>query len=78
MAGVAVFLTENPMTVEEEGITMTSVLFCKHGGIIYPITSGQEQIKEVTISGLIAAEHLIGTGDLHKALSRKNMGKVGR
>lgn len=26
---------------QEEGITMTSVLFCKHGGFIYPLTSGQ-------------------------------------
>ena len=24
-----------------EGITMTSVLFCKHGGLIMPVTSGQ-------------------------------------
>lgn len=33
-------------TRESKGITMTSVLFCKHGGIIYPITSGQECIEE--------------------------------
>ncbi len=26
---------------QKEGITMTSVLFCKHGGFIYPLTSGQ-------------------------------------
>ena len=25
-----------------EGITRTSVLFCKHGGLIVPLTSGQE------------------------------------
>ncbi len=25
----------------KSGITMTSVLFCKHGGFIYPVTSGQ-------------------------------------
>lgn len=31
---------------EAEGITMTSVLFCKHGGIIYPETSGQDAIRE--------------------------------
>ena len=31
-------------TEEAEGITMTSVLFCKHGGLIYPVTSGQEII----------------------------------
>lgn len=28
----------------KEGITMTSWLFCKHGGFIYPITSGQKMI----------------------------------
>ena len=27
-----------------EGITMTSILFCKHGGLIYPVTSGQENL----------------------------------
>ncbi len=26
---------------EKAGITMTSMLFCKHGGLIYPVTSGQ-------------------------------------
>lgn len=26
---------------KQSGITMTSMLFCKHGGFIYPITSGQ-------------------------------------
>lgn len=26
---------------KKKGITMTSVLFCKHGGFIYPLTSGQ-------------------------------------
>lgn len=29
---------------ESEGITMTSVLFCKQGGLIYPINSGQKWI----------------------------------
>ena len=29
-----------------EGITMTSVLFCKHGGLISPITSGQMMTYE--------------------------------
>lgn len=38
---VDIYLGVNPKTVEEEGITMTSVLFCRHGGIIYPETSGQ-------------------------------------
>lgn len=32
---------------ESKGITMTSVLFCRQGGIIYPINSGQVWIKEV-------------------------------
>ena len=31
---------------EQIGITMTSTLFCKHGGFIYPVTSGQ--IIEIT------------------------------
>ena len=26
---------------EKMGITMTSILFCKHGGFVYPVTSGQ-------------------------------------
>lgn len=30
---------------EEDGITMTSVLFCKHGGLIMPVTSGQDVEK---------------------------------
>lgn len=33
-------LTIEHPTRESKGITMTSVLFCKQGGIIYPITSG--------------------------------------
>lgn len=28
-----------------EGITRTSVLFCKHGGLIVPLTSGQDVVK---------------------------------
>ena len=34
---------------KSQGITMTSVLFCKQGGIIYPITSGQlvEEKQEI-------------------------------
>ena len=28
------------------GITMMSMLFCKHGGLITPVTSGQENTKE--------------------------------
>lgn len=37
---------------EVEGITMTSVLFCRHGGVIYPETSGQiiQIIKGPTVS----------------------------
>ena len=36
---------------EVEGITMTSVLFCKHGGLIMPVTSGQK-IFEEPVSGI--------------------------
>lgn len=31
---------------KKKGITMTSVLFCKHGGFIYPRTSGQTVVQE--------------------------------
>lgn len=40
--GVAVFSPADSLTVEEDGIIMTSILFCRHGGIIYPETSGQD------------------------------------
>ena len=33
----------NPEIEDAEGITMTSILFCKHGGLIYPVTSGQDE-----------------------------------
>ena len=33
-------------SVKKPGITMTSILFCKHGGFIYPITSGQKEKYE--------------------------------
>ena len=36
-AGVGNILGEFPEEVD--GITMTSVLFCKHGGLITPVTS---------------------------------------
>ena len=41
--GVADIIGQPLIVSEEEtsGITMTSVLFCKHGGIISPVTSGQ-------------------------------------
>ena len=32
-----------------EGITRTSVLFCKHGGLIVPLTSGQGIVKEENV-----------------------------
>ena len=36
-------IVEGPGNIigEEDGITMTSVLFCKHGGVIMPVTSGE-------------------------------------
>ncbi len=34
---------------DAEGITMTSVLFCKHGGLICPVTSGQENIFPINM-----------------------------
>ncbi len=32
-----------------EGITRTSVLFCKHGGLIVPLTSGQENTNNLIV-----------------------------
>ncbi len=45
-AGAGWMLDGSEDVVEEavEGITMTSVLFCKHGGLIMPVTSGQESL----------------------------------
>lgn len=42
----------------ESGITMTSMLFCKHGGFIYPVTSGQGVVCRVPeeVDGVIAEE----------------------
>lgn len=37
---------ENVKKEEIECITMTSMLFCKHGGLITPVTSGQENRRE--------------------------------
>lgn len=31
---------------QQSGITMTSMLFCRHGGFIYPVTSGQVKVEE--------------------------------
>lgn len=31
---------------KQSGITMTSMLFCRHGGFIYPVTSGQVKVEE--------------------------------
>ena len=46
-AGAGRILDGSEDVVEEkvEGITMTSVLFCKHGGLIMPVTSGQTEIN---------------------------------
>lgn len=43
---------------EQEGITMTSVLFCKHGGLIRPLTSGQNAIAGISREGLWALMQL--------------------
>lgn len=50
VGGIAALLKEEPMTIEEEGITMTSVLFCRHGGIIYPETSGQVNSMKMALA----------------------------
>ena len=40
---------------KKAGITMTSILFCKHGGIITPVTSGQTDKNEIymTVTGAV-------------------------
>ncbi len=43
----------------KKGITMTSVLFCKHGGFIYPCTSGQTVVQE-DISEFLSKYQLTG------------------
>jgi hypothetical protein len=42
----------NGYPVAAKGITRTSVLFCKHGGLIVPVTSGQDPVtRKRTIGG---------------------------
>ena len=54
---------------DKTGITMTSILFCKHGGFIYPITSGQTnngvQYSIEDILDSVTAERI---GKLHPAI----------
>ena len=38
-------VNKDGVSVEAEGITRTSILFCKHGGLIVPITSGQDNVE---------------------------------
>ena len=38
---------------EVSGITMMSMLFCKHGGIITPVTSGQERSSNLKKGGFV-------------------------
>ena len=44
-AGRVLDESEDVVWEEVEGITMTSVLFCKHGGLIMPVTSGQDSVS---------------------------------
>ena len=46
-----------------EGITRTSVLFCKHGGLIVPLTSGQDIVKEENTNNVDTAFALNCTCD---------------
>lgn len=51
------------ITSTKEGIMMTSVLFCKHGGFIYPLTSGQKISTLTEEEALdIMARYLRGDG----------------
>lgn len=37
------------IAVEKEGINMCSILFCKHGGIITPVNSGQKRVNSAIV-----------------------------
>lgn len=51
-------------TEEAEGITMTSVLFCKHGGLIYPVTSGQNSFENFTDEEILYIKTIYGEANL--------------
>lgn len=55
-------------TEDKTGITMTSVLFCRHGGFIYPETSGQNVITKGSEWAMkILEEYLKGEEDEEQA-----------
>lgn len=43
---------------QQSGITMTSMLFCKHGGFIYPVTSGQVKVEEEVEEEIVEEEEV--------------------
>lgn len=54
---------------DKTGITMTSILFCKHGGFIYPITSGQTQNgMQYSIEDILDSVTAERIGKLHPAI----------
>ena len=55
-AGRVLDESEDVVWEEVEGITMTSVLFCKHGGLIMPVTSGQTAYSEEEIILIYTAD----------------------
>ena len=51
---------------KKQGITMMSVLFCKHGGLIYPVRSGQSQIEmQYSIEDILDNVTAERIGNLH-------------
>lgn len=44
------------------GITMTSMLFCKHGGFIYPVTSGQDKVSMSKLHAIKILERYMKEG----------------
>lgn len=55
----------------QTGITMTSMLFCKHGGFIYPVTSGQiiseqESVEENGALAIKILEKYLCEGDFEE------------
>lgn len=86
-AGVEEILGESDskmwVTEEEEGITMTSILFCRRGGLISPITSGQkieekvEGISREALRALMELEVLGPYAEKHGYLVTENGTLVG-
>lgn len=63
-AGVTDILANFGNREEVEGITMTSMLFCKHGGLITPVTSGQRVMTRAR--AMIILNNYLSTGKIYE------------